>query len=239
LFRHQGNVRVRLAEVTGVDAAAREVLLGAARIRFDYLVLATGAQHSYFGQDSWSGNAPGLKSIEDATAIRSRLLRAFEEAENALDEGERAAWLTFVVVGGGPAGVELAGAIAELARHGIPHQVLVEHDAEVAGALPHLVESTAAIAQQVDERHAFGIEQLEGEPHALGRILDPGEGIGDVRQQVLAPAEMPILIAKRNAHLRECIPGLARALRRLGGTPGEGRGGPQGRRLPRRARRDH
>lgn len=122
LFRHQGNVRVCLAEVTGVDAAAREVLLGAARIRFDYLVLATGARHSYFGQDSWSGHAPGLKSIEDATAIRSRLLRAFEEAENALDEGERAAWLTFVVVGGGPTGVELAGAIAELARHGMERE---------------------------------------------------------------------------------------------------------------------
>lgn len=122
LFRHQANVRVRLAEVTGVDAAAREVLLGAARVRFDYLVLATGARHSYFGQDAWAICAPGLKSVEDATAIRSRLLRAFEEAENAVDEAERTAWLTFVIVGGGPTGVELAGAIAELARHGMERE---------------------------------------------------------------------------------------------------------------------
>jgi NADH dehydrogenase/putative oxidoreductase len=122
LFRQQRNVRVRFGEVTGIDTAARDVLLGSTRIGFDYLVLATGARHSYFGQDSWAGRAPGLKSIEDATDIRSRLLRAFEEAENAMDEAERAAWLTFVVVGGGPTGVELAGAIAELARHGMDRE---------------------------------------------------------------------------------------------------------------------
>jgi NADH dehydrogenase FAD-containing subunit len=122
LFRHQENVRVRLDEVTGVDLATREVLLGAARVRFDYLVLATGARHSYFGQEAWASCAPGLKSVEDATAIRSRLLRAFEEAENAVDEAERTAWLTFIVVGGGPTGVELAGAIAELARNGMERE---------------------------------------------------------------------------------------------------------------------
>ncbi len=104
---------------------------------------------------------------------------------------------------------------------GIAHQVLVEHDAEVAGALAHLVQSAAAVAQQVDQRHALGIEQLEGEPHALGRVLDPGEGIGDVRQQVLAPAEMAVLVAERDAHLRERVLGLAGALRGLGGTAGE------------------
>ncbi|HEX9464214.1 MAG TPA: NAD(P)/FAD-dependent oxidoreductase [Alphaproteobacteria bacterium] len=119
LFRQQANVRVCLAEVTGIDTGTREVLLGRSRMPFDYLVLATGARHSYFGQDSWAGVAPGLKSIEDATAIRGRLLRAFEEAENAVADAERTAWLTFVVVGGGPTGVELAGAIAELARHGM------------------------------------------------------------------------------------------------------------------------
>jgi NADH:ubiquinone reductase (H+-translocating) len=122
LFRQQRNVRVCFGEVTGIDVVAREVALGSTRIGFDHLVLATGARHSYFGQDSWADCAPGLKSIEDATAIRSRLLRAFEEAENAVDEAERTAWLTFVVVGGGPTGVELAGAIAELARHGLDRE---------------------------------------------------------------------------------------------------------------------
>ena len=104
---------------------------------------------------------------------------------------------------------------------GIPHQVLVEHDAEVAGALAHLVQGAAAVAQQVDQRHALGIEQLEGEPDPLGRVLDPGEGIGDVREHVLAATQVAILVAERDAQLSQGILGLARALCRLGGTAGE------------------
>ena len=113
------DVRVLLGEVTGVDPAAKAVHLGTGRIAYDYLVVATGARHSYFGRDDWSSVAPGLKTIEDSTAIRRRLLLAFEEAEGAATEEERRAWLTFVIVGGGPTGVELAGAIAELAQHGL------------------------------------------------------------------------------------------------------------------------
>ena len=104
---------------------------------------------------------------------------------------------------------------------GITHQVLVQDDAEVTGALAHLLERTAAVAQQVDERDAFGIEQLEGKPHPLGRVLDAGEGVGDVGEQVLAPAQVAALVAQRDAHLRERVLGLARALRRLGGPAGE------------------
>ncbi|WP_233809682.1 NAD(P)/FAD-dependent oxidoreductase [Paraburkholderia sp. HP33-1] len=122
LFRGQRNVQVRLGRVTGIDTATREVLIGVTSLKFDYLVLATGARHSYFGNDHWAPYAPGLKSIEDATSIRSRLLRAFEEAETAADEASRAAWLTFIVVGGGPTGIELAGAIAELAHHGMEQE---------------------------------------------------------------------------------------------------------------------
>ncbi|WP_232072547.1 FAD-dependent oxidoreductase [Paraburkholderia pallida] len=122
LFRGQRNVQVRLGRVTGVDTTIREVLIGADKVKYDYLVLATGARHSYFGNDHWAPYAPGLKSIEDATSIRSRLLRAFEEAETATDEAARAAWLTFVIVGGGPTGIELAGAIAELAHHGMDQE---------------------------------------------------------------------------------------------------------------------
>ncbi len=119
ILRDQRNVTVRLGEVVGVDYAAREILLTTDRISFDYLVLATGAQHSYFGRDEWAACAPGLKSIEDATAMRSRMLLAFEQAESEGDRAGREAWLTFVVVGGGPTGVELAGAVAELARTGL------------------------------------------------------------------------------------------------------------------------
>jgi NADH:ubiquinone reductase (H+-translocating) len=119
LFRFQPNVRVLLGEVVGVRPDAREVVIGRSSLSYDFLVLATGAQHSYFGKDNWAAYAPGLKTIEDATEIRCRLLTAFERAESAEDPGERAAWMTFVIVGGGPTVVELAGAIAELARHGV------------------------------------------------------------------------------------------------------------------------
>ncbi len=119
MLRDQPNVRVMLADVTGVDTAAKSVLLGPTRIPYDWLVLATGARHSYFGHDDWAPFAPGLKSIEDSTAIRRRLLLAFEEAENSTDPDDRRHWLTFVIVGGGPTGVELAGAIAELAHTGL------------------------------------------------------------------------------------------------------------------------
>jgi NADH dehydrogenase/putative oxidoreductase len=119
LFRERFNVRVLLGEVTGVDKARREVLVEGGRIPYDYLVLATGAAHSYFGRDDWSPHAPGLKRVEDATEVRRRLLTAFERAEACDDPAEREALLTFLIVGGGPTGVELAGAIAELARFGM------------------------------------------------------------------------------------------------------------------------
>ncbi|MEZ5583451.1 MAG: FAD-dependent oxidoreductase [Candidatus Competibacteraceae bacterium] len=119
MLRDQANVRVLLGEVTGVDTQARQVQMRNTRIPYDYLILATGAQHSYFGRDDWEPFAPGLKQIDDATAVRRRLLLAFEEAENCDDPSERQRLLTFVIVGGGPTGVELAGAIAELARHGM------------------------------------------------------------------------------------------------------------------------
>jgi len=122
VLRDQRNVAVRLGEVVGVDRAAREVLLPEERIPFDYLVLATGARHSYFGQNEWAAYAPGLKSVEDATAMRSRMLWAFEQAESEEDLAEREAWLTFIIVGGGPTGVELAGALAELARTGLEQE---------------------------------------------------------------------------------------------------------------------
>jgi hypothetical protein len=99
--------------------------------------------------------------------------------------------------------------------------VLIQDDAEVTGPIPHLLQGPAAAPEQVDQRHALGIEQLEGKPHPFGRILDAGEGVGDVAQQVLAPAEVAALVAQRDAHLRQRVFGLAGALRRLCGPPGE------------------
>jgi len=117
ILRRQRNARVLLAEVTGIDARGRSVELHDRTIPFDYLVVATGSTHSYFGHEEWQGIAPGLKSIDDATLIRRRILRAFEAAEIEDDPAARERLLRFVIVGGGPTGVELAGTIAELAQH--------------------------------------------------------------------------------------------------------------------------
>jgi len=122
LFRDTFNVQVLLDTVRGVDTAQHEVLLEDKRLSYDYLVLATGASHSYFGKDSWAPFAPGLKRVEDATEVRRRLLLAFEHAENTENETERQRFLTFLIVGGGPTGVELAGAIAELAHFGMEQE---------------------------------------------------------------------------------------------------------------------
>jgi NADH dehydrogenase FAD-containing subunit len=122
VLRGQRNIGVRLGEVTGVDLDKRHVLLHDDTVPFDYLVVATGARHGYFGRDEWASVAPGLKSVEDATKMRGRLLRAFEEAESETDIESQRAWLTFVIVGGGPTGVELAGALAELARTGMEQE---------------------------------------------------------------------------------------------------------------------
>jgi NADH dehydrogenase len=116
MLRKQSNATVLMAEVRGVDTQKRLVHADATSVPYDYLVLATGATHSYFGHDEWAEFAPGLKRIEDATRIRRRILIAFERAELAGDEAERRRLLTFVIVGAGATGVEMAGAIAEIAR---------------------------------------------------------------------------------------------------------------------------
>ena len=116
VLRHQKNTVVEMVEVTGIDKEKREVIAGDRKIQYDYLILATGATDSYFGKDEWEEFAPGLKSLTQATRIRRDILTAFELAEIEEDETKRNALLTFVVIGAGPTGVELAGAIAELAR---------------------------------------------------------------------------------------------------------------------------
>ncbi|MEO0998039.1 MAG: NAD(P)/FAD-dependent oxidoreductase, partial [Pseudomonadota bacterium] len=117
ILTRQRNVTVVLGEVVGVDREAAEVVLANERIRYDYLILATGSRDAYFAHDEWMEHAPGLKSVDDATSLRRRLLLAFEQAETSGDARERERLLRFVVIGGGPTGVELAGAIAELAHY--------------------------------------------------------------------------------------------------------------------------
>ena len=121
LLRGQRNVTVLLAAVDRVDVTRRVVVAdgGAMEMPYDYLVLATGARHAYFSHPEWEALAPGLKSLEDAHEMRRRFLLAFEEAEKSADARARESWLTFVIVGGGPTGVELAGILPEVARHGI------------------------------------------------------------------------------------------------------------------------
>src|SRR6266446_3045325 len=111
------NVEVILAEVQSVNVEAKKVKMVDLEIDYDYLILATGARHSYFGHNEWEKLAPGLKSLEDAVELRRRILLAFEFAERTADEAARRAAMNFVIIGGGPTGVELAGAIAEISRH--------------------------------------------------------------------------------------------------------------------------
>jgi len=185
LFRDCFNTRVLLGTVTGIDSSGRCVLLPGHEIPYDYLVLATGAAHSYFGKDQWQPYAPGLKRIEDATSIRGRLLRAFERAEATDDAEERLALLTFLIVGAGPTGVELAGAIAELARFGMEKEfrrfdpassrvVLVQSAPRI---LPAFDAGLAAIAQRSLER--MGVEVLLG--GRVDQIDELGVSVGGKR----------------------------------------------------------
>jgi len=116
ILRRQENVEVIMSEATSIDTGGKRVITSDGPIDYDYLVVAAGARHSYFGNDNWEKLAPGLKSLDDALEIRRRMLMAFEVAEKTTDDAERQAAMTFIVIGGGPTGVEMAGAIAEIAR---------------------------------------------------------------------------------------------------------------------------
>ncbi|MBL9079724.1 MAG: NAD(P)/FAD-dependent oxidoreductase [Planctomycetes bacterium] len=183
VLRKQTNARTILARVTGIDLAQRTVRLLDGELHYDHLLLATGATHSYFGKDEWETWAPGLKTIEDALEVRRRVLSAFEAAERLTDPAELPAVLTFVVVGAGPTGVELAGALSEIGRLTVAKDfrsfdprtlrvVLVEGAKRV---LPPYTERLSAAAQRQLER--LGVEVRCG-AHVT-RIDQTGVWIGD------------------------------------------------------------
>ncbi|WP_295539421.1 NAD(P)/FAD-dependent oxidoreductase [uncultured Pseudacidovorax sp.] len=149
LFRHQPNVTTLLGEVCAIDAQARTVRLADGHVLpYDHLIVAAGATHSYFGHDEWAADAPGLKTLADAFDIRRRVLTAFERAELEPDAARRRALLTFVVIGGGPTGVEMAGTLAEIARHTLAGEFrrIAPEDAEVL-----LVEGSSRVLQAMPE----------------------------------------------------------------------------------------
>ncbi len=186
ILRGQRNVAVRLGEVTGIDAVSKRVALADGdTLAYDWLLLASGARHAYFGRDAWEAHAPGLKTLDDALEIRRRILLAFERAEATTDAAERAACLHFAVIGGGPTGVELAGTLAEIARHTLRSEFrsidpaaakvrLIEAGPRVLASFP---ESLSLRAQQQLER--LGVDVVTGTP--VTAIDGDGYQLGDQR----------------------------------------------------------
>ena len=179
VLRRQANTSVMLARVTGVDTVRQEVVLGARRIPFDFLVLATGARHAYFGHDDWELHAHGIKKIDDATFLRRKILLAFERAESESDPSERRRLLTFVVIGGGATGVELAGAIAELARKALAADF---RTIDPRSARVTLLEAGPRLLPAFDELSVREGETLAREARRRGSRERHGDGLRRLRR---------------------------------------------------------
>jgi NADH dehydrogenase len=188
IFSSAPNVRVILDEVTRVDPSAHRVLLsGGKLLHYDRLILATGARHSYLGHDDWAVHAPGLKSIEDALAIRRKVLLALERAETETNRRRREALLTFVVIGAGPTGVEMAGAIAELARRSVSRDfrsispkcsrvILIEAGERVLPSFP----------ANLSDKAKSSLERLGVEVRLKAPVTDIGDGYVDVGNDLIS-----------------------------------------------------
>ena len=183
VLRHHRNTEVVLAEVAAIDRSTRTLQLAdGGSIRYDHLIVATGAQDTYFGHPEWERQAPGLKSLEDALEVRRRVLFAFEEAEREEDEARRRAWLTFVIIGGGPTGVELAGSLSEIAHRALPRDfrhinthdariVLIEGQSRLLPTYPERLSEDARRALeklQIDVRLGLRVSGIDAEGVTLG-----------------------------------------------------------------------
>lgn len=161
ILRRQRNATVLMDEARSIDVEARRVDLAGGQLGYDWLVVATGARHAYFGHDAWSADAPGLKTLGDALGIRRRMLAAFEAAERERDPAAQAQWLEFVIIGGGPTGVELAGTLAEIARHTLPREF---RNCDPRRARIHLVEAgprvLASMPEALSDRARRQLEKL-------------------------------------------------------------------------------
>jgi len=174
ILRDAGNITVAMDEVTHIDPEAKEVIATGGRYRYDYLILATGARHSYFGHPEWEKDAPGLKSVDDALEIRRRMLLAFERAETATNLEERRKALTFVIIGAGPTGVEMAGSIGEVARYTMV-QDFRRIDPSQARVI--LIDAAPRVLPTFDESlSAKALEQLQ----RIGVEVRTGAGVKEV-----------------------------------------------------------
>lgn len=190
ILRRQKNVTVLQAEVVDFDVTIREVVLADERLPYDWLIVAAGSTHSYFGHDEWQPLAPGLKSVEDATSIRAKILSAFERAEHEHDPHRREALLTFILVGGGPTGVEMAGALSELSRHSLRYDfrninpadakiILVDAAPRILSAYPGQLSAKAAdFLEHLGVTVRTGVHVTDVEPdHVIVRVGDSQESI--------------------------------------------------------------
>ncbi|WP_454832497.1 NAD(P)/FAD-dependent oxidoreductase [Pseudoxanthomonas wuyuanensis] len=178
ILRKQRNVEVRLAEVERIDTAGKHVqLTGGDRIGFDFLLVASGATHAYFGHDEWAAHAPGLKTLDDALQLRRHLLVAFERAEAEPDPARRAAWLNFAIVGGGPTGVELAGTLAEIARHTLKNEF---RNIDPAEARVQLIEAGPRVLSSFPEDLS---EKARQQLRRLGVEVSTGIPVSDINAE--------------------------------------------------------
>lgn len=192
ILRKQKNVEVRLADVVSIAPHDKQVVLAdGSMLAFDHLLLATGATHAYFGHDEWAEHAPGLKTLDDALRLRRHLLLAFERAEAETDPAKRAAWLSFAVVGGGPTGVELAGTLAEIARHTLKNEFrridpsqarvrLVEAGPRVLASFPEALSEKARLQLEklgVEVATGTPVSHIDGEGYRLGEHFVPAKTV--------------------------------------------------------------
>ena len=186
ILRRQRNATVLLDEALSIDPAGKRVSFAGGAIDYDFLIVATGATHAYFGHADWAGHAPGLKTLEDAFMIRRRILAAFEAAEREDDPARRAAWLSFVVIGGGPTGVELAGTLAEIARHTLPREF---RRCDPRSAQIHLLEAGPRVLAAMPESLS---ENARRQLERLGVTVHTGEAVTAIDAQgvCLGPARI-------------------------------------------------